>query len=562
MTPGEGISVPRRSLDVEDYIDIVRRHKGWIFGPFLLVLVATVVGVHLYPDSFESRATIRVVPQQVPENMVQAAVSASAMERMMSMAQSVESRNVLTTVIRNFTLYPREIARMPVEDVIEEMKKNIHIDPIIVAAANGKANIPAFTLRYSYENRLLAQRVVSELTSRLINENTTNRSNATFMTEELLKDGVDKAKKELDDIENKLAEFRMRNNGKLPDQVEANMHQMAAAGASVQYLDSVISRANQDKLQLQGNLNILRDRLTALKKEPIDQIAAAQVAAQQKSDRMYEIEREITRLENQLALDRQRMTEKNPDVQADVTRLAVARQRKEDLIKEEAAAAGKKDAPASAASAAPRLLTLQAQREIRDVEEQIQRGQIQIEALDNNIADYNKQLKRANETLKAYQARVETVPLGEKEYGDLLRERELAKQKYMELDTKLAKAQLSKQMEDRKQGELLEILDPASLPRDPTDPKRPLIIAVGAGVGLILGIVIAGAREMKDSSLKNLKDVRAYTQMAILGSIPLLENDFVVRRRRRIAWLGWTTACLAATVVMAGSVIYYFATRS
>ncbi len=64
--------------------------------------------------------------------------------------------------------------------------------------------------------------------------------------------------------------------------------------------------------------------------------------------------------------------------------------------------------------------------------------------------------------------------------------------------------------------------------------------------------MIAGAREMKDTSLKNLKDVRAYTQMAILGSVPLLENDFVVRRRRRLAWLGWTTACLAAAVVMSG----------
>jgi hypothetical protein len=84
---------------------------------------------------------------------------------------------------------------------------------------------------------------------------------------------------------------------------------------------------------------------------------------------------------------------------------------------------------------------------------------------------------------------------------------------------------------------------------------------IGAGLGLLLGICIAGVREMKDTSLKNLKDVRAYTQMAILGSVPLLENDFVVRRRRRLAWLGWTTACLAAIVVMSGSVVYYYVTK-
>ncbi len=116
-------------------------------------------------------------------------------------------------------------------------------------------------------------------------------------------------------------------------------------------------------------------------------------------------------------------------------------------------------------------------------------------------------------------------------------------------------------METRKQGALLELLDPASLPQTPTEPKRPMVISIGAGLGLLLGAMIAGAREMKDTSLKNLKDVRAYTQMAILGSIPLLENDFVVRRRRRLAWLGWTTACLAAVVIMSGSVVYYYVTK-
>jgi hypothetical protein len=87
------------------------------------------------------------------------------------------------------------------------------------------------------------------------------------------------------------------------------------------------------------------------------------------------------------------------------------------------------------------------------------------------------------------------------------------------------------------------------------------VISVGGALGLLLGIVIAGAREIKDTSLKNLKDVRAYTQMAILGSIPLLENDFVVRRRKRMAWLGWTTSSLAAAVIMAGSVVYYYVTK-
>ncbi|MEP6962634.1 MAG: GNVR domain-containing protein, partial [Acidobacteriota bacterium] len=134
----------------------------------------------------------------------------------------------------------------------------------------------------------------------------------------------------------------------------------------------------------------------------------------------------------------------------------------------------------------------------------------------------------------------------------------MAKDNYMKMSDNLRKSQVAVDLEGRAQGEKLELLDAANLPEDPTAPNRPLVISVGAAMGLLLGVVLAGAREMKDTSLKNLKDVRAYTQMAILGSVPLLENDFVVRRRRRIAWLGWTVASLTSVLVMAGSVVYYY----
>src|SRR6478672_5339822 len=101
MQPTEGFSIPRRTLDVEDYIDILRRHKGWVFGPFLLTLVASVVGVYLWPDSYESQAVIKIIPQQVPQNMVQSSITQDMTDRINSMATTILSRNVLTTIINN-----------------------------------------------------------------------------------------------------------------------------------------------------------------------------------------------------------------------------------------------------------------------------------------------------------------------------------------------------------------------------------------------------------------------------------------------------------------------------
>jgi succinoglycan biosynthesis transport protein ExoP len=557
MQPTDGMTIPRRALDVEDYIDIVRRHKGWIFGPFLFTLVVSVVGVYMWPDSYRSTAIIRVVPQQVPEQMVQAAVNQAMSERITSMQQTIESRSVLTNIINTFGLYPKERTRMPMEDLVEDMKKNeILIQPVVgLSSGQERRGIPAFSVSFKYENRYQAQKVVQDLVSRFIDESIRNRSNATYQTTQFLKEQMDQAHKELDDVEQKLQAFQTENNGRLPDQMDANMRQLQGYQTQLSILGTNMARATQERLTLINNIGILKDRIPVLSKEaPIEQQT---IAYQRQNDKLNEAERAVTNTELRLNLLLQKYTDSWPEVQSARGDLAVAKKHRDDLQKEDAATK-KADAATPPAARPPNP---QQARALLDLDGQIRSLTGQVEAKDLEIANYNKESAKINAAIGMYAGRVETVPAGTRQYGDLLREREIAKEKYVRLDQNLQKAQIAQDMEGRKQGETLELLDPASLPLNPDEPKRPMIISIGAGIGLLLGVVIAGALEMKDTSLKNLKDVRAYTQMAILGSIPLLENDFVVRRRKRLAWLGWTTASLAAVVIMSGSIVYYYVTK-
>jgi polysaccharide chain length determinant protein (PEP-CTERM system associated) len=558
MQPSESFNVPRRTLDVEDYIDILRRHKGWIFGPFLLTLVASVVGVYLWPDNYISAAVIKVTPQQVPQSMVPTAINQMMTDRINSMEQTILSRTVLTSIIQTFGLYQKERSRKPIEDVIDDMRKTIQILPVATVGGPGR-EVPAFQVQFSYENRYTAQRVAQDLVSRFIDQNVRDRGNQVFQTSQFLKDQVDQAKKELDEIETKLTNFRIENNGRLPDQVNSNMQSLQSLQMNITALDNSISRANDSKMQLQTELRIDKDRLAALQKEPAEGVVTAQ--QQQKSERLAEADRDIQTLEVSLASFRQHYTDKNPDVQNLMGRLDLAHKRRDEIAKDDFASAAEAAAAAAKRGPTPVPTNPQTAREIRDLESNIQRIQSSIESQEIDIESANRDLKRTNESVKSFQGRIESVPIGERQYGDLVRDREVAKDKYLGLQLNYSKALMAADMEGRKQGETLELLDPASLPQNPSEPKRPLVISVGAALGLLLGIVIAGAREIKDTSLKNLKDVRAYTQMAILGSIPLLENDFVVRRRKRMAWLGWTTSGLAAAVIMAGSVVYYYVTK-
>jgi len=106
------------------------------------------------------------------------------------------------------------------------------------------------------------------------------------------------------------------------------------------------------------------------------------------------------------------------------------------------------------------------------------------------------------------------------------------------------------------------LIDAATLPETPTEPNRALYIPLGAVGGLVIGFILVAIREVKDTSLKNLKDARVYTQLSILGSIPLLENDVVVQRRKQVMLVSWAMATVLAIAIIVGSVAHYYLNRA
>ncbi len=552
MQPIESFSVPRRALDVEDYIDVLRRHKGWIFGPFLLTLVASVVGVYIWPDSYDSAAVVSIKPQQVPEQMVKAAVNQDIVDRINALSQQVLSRNELTNLIRNLNLYQRERNRMPLEDVLEVMRKSIKLTPM--SPIVGSRNVPAFQVSFAYSNRFDAQKVVSSLVSKFIDENIKTRDRATYQTEDFLRGQTDNAKKRLDDIDQKITEFRLSHPGTLPDQLQSSLTQMNAVQTNLLAMSNSMSRSSAEKMQLETQMRVLKDQVVALTRD--SKVVAAK-ATPPKSAKVLDAERQLEQLELQLTSLRKQFTENYPQVRQMKGYVDTARQHLDQVRAEDEAAK-----QAAGNSPEDPTVNIQAQREIRNYEGAIAQIESQIKAKDLEVSGLERQVKQMTDQLTVLNSRVQSMPVGDQAFTDLIREQALAKDEYMKMNQNLTAARVAVDMEGRKQGETLELLDSATLPVDPTDPNRPMVISMGAALGLVLGIVLAGAREMKDTSLKNLKDVRAYTQLAILGSVPLLENDFGVRRRRRIAWLGWTVACLTAALVMAGSIVYYYATKA
>ena len=117
---------------------------------------------------------------------------------------------------------------------------------------------------------------------------------------------------------------------------------------------------------------------------------------------------------------RDRYTESNPDV---VNAKAQLEQLKKDA--KDAAHEAKQKKPDSHP-----VMSASESRERLDAESRIQQLQALIRAKDAEAAGYQKEIASVSGSIRQYQGRIESQPVGEKEYNDLIRDRDLAKTRY------------------------------------------------------------------------------------------------------------------------------------
>jgi uncharacterized protein involved in exopolysaccharide biosynthesis len=365
------------------------------------------------------------------------------------------------------------------------------------------------------------------------------------------KEESETAKQALDELDSKIAAFKASNSGVLPDEANSLMMSVTAVESSISNLNMSISRASGEKIQLESQLRFLRDQLAAAQPQAAagastDNAAAAPAP---RDERLNQLDNDVSKLEFQISALRETYKESHPDVQRALLLLdAKTKERDQYAAKLAAMKPSEVAARGNSRSAPTRNLA-------RELQGRISALQAAVQAKDMETEDLTRQLDSARNRSKNLQAKVEASPLARMGYTALVRDRESAAQRYEDLQKRLQESSMATNLENRKQGETLEVLEAPVIPTEPNAPKRPLIIVFSGVIGLLIGMGLAFGRELKDMSLKSLKDVRAYTRLTVLGSIPLLENDFVVRRRRRMAWLGWSASFLIGVLLMSGAVI-------
>jgi uncharacterized protein involved in exopolysaccharide biosynthesis len=561
--PQSYVTVSRRPPDVEDYIDMLRRYRSWIIGPMFFGLIAATVVAFLWPDTYVSYATLRITPPQVSDRLVPAEYSTQMMQQLNTMEQDILSRSTLEGLIKELNLYKRQQTQRPMEDIVSDMRvHDIIIKPIQVPNANQsdtRQTTTAFSISFTYPDRYLAQAVVQRLVSQFVNKSVDVQRTQASVATTFFDDELKQKQQDLTKLDSEIEQFKIANNGKLPEELTSNTTMLNNLQLQVSQLAQTLQNAQDRKAsyesQLEGEireLNYLKDNA----EETVTPLQTAQAQAQ--SQELTQATLRLQQLNEALAALSQTLGAKSPQIREIKGEIAAAQQNKDRIEKEQK----QKEAEAAADTPAPvekKVPNRAAQSQMVNVQAQIDNTRTLIAGAEGNIKTVQNNQANVNKQIALYEARIEAAPLNERQWAALQRDHILAQQAYDETVKKKEQAETAQNLEEHKAGQMLEVLDQPTDPQEPVEPKRVQWAATGTGLGLLLGIVLAGAKEMKNTSLKNLKDVRAYTNLPVLSSIPLLENALLVRRKRRLFWLAWSAAFIFGSIAVLASVYYYYA---
>lgn len=516
-------------FDLHHWLGVARRRHIHFLIPFFVGWLVVWTASWILPPRYKSGTLILVAQPTMPKDYVTPNVNDDLQERLQSITQQILSRTRLLHIIEQYNLYAGGPTQTP-DQKVDVMRKDIEID--LVHDQHGQ--VTAFNIYYSARDPYIAQQVTSELTNLFINENLEVRQQQSQDTTKFLQDQMEAASKNLSDQDEKIREYKAEHAGELPSQLASNLQILNGLQSQLQTESDSLNTANQQHVYLETLLSQYRTLQTSPKgTEAVPMGLPA-------------IDQQLDKLKAQLADLSSRYTDQHPDVIKLKDQIAKTEKMRAQLMADLKAKAGAQSDDASGAvdaSGTQPAAVAQLQSQLKANQIEITNRERSIDALKAKINDY--------------QGRLNAEPVREQQLSDLTRGYDQSKANYDDLLKKRNESAMATSMELLQQGERFTILDPPSLPLKPDFPNRLKFCGMGLGIGLALGVVVAGAFEFMDSRLYDEKQITDLLPVPVLSEIPDVVSDQDQQRQRKRLWLAWAATGVVCMVILAGSAISY-----
>ncbi len=480
--------IGQHELTIEDYKTIVRRRIWLLIIPAVVFSVSAYLVSLFLPARYKSETMVLVEAPTVSSELVRP-IGGDTNQRLATMREEILSRTRLQQIIEKFNLYREDVGKRPMEELVARLRSSIDVGAVRPMDRTNASGLPGFTIDVIAGQPHLAQQICTEITSMFLQQNVIISERKAEDTTDFISRQLQEAKGKLDDQDAKLAEFQRRNMGALPDEAQTNFSLLTGLASQLDSVTQSLNRSQQDKLFLESALS--------------QQIAAGKLS--QAADSPDTLSRQLTALQDQLASLRTRYTDDYPDVIRVKNEMTHLQQRMDE----------------QAASAHAEKETDQQGLQVDTP--QAQQLRAQLHQIDVSIRERMSEQLRLQQQISRVQGKLEMTPGVAQQYKALTRDYQTALNIYNDLLKKQSDSEMSRDLLRRQQGEQFRVLDPPSLPQQPTFPNRRLFAFGGLAGGLGFGLAIAFLLEAQDTTLRTDKDVELLLKLPTLAVIPAIK---------------------------------------
>ena len=489
---------------IKKYVDLIIA-KWQLIALCLLIAVIAGLGYYLRtPKLYQSTAVLSYEQQEInPTRMAPQQGRASLRDTISTLQEVVTSRNNLENVILQFSLYEEARRRLPIEDVVASMRRNITVTPL------PRGDI--FSVSFQGSDPQTVMRVTNALAALFIEENLKYREERATEIFRYTQNELAMVKRVLDEKEQLMRDYKLEHYNEMPEQRASNLARLTALNTQNQGIQESIQDLERTKVLLQEQI-AMHQRLAAASSAGLPVTGND---GRRSSDRLSEETdgERLQRLQRYLNSLLSKYTDRHPEVRRTQQLIEqLEEQVKSVSVSEvEIANGGRSTSPANA---------------------EVQRLQLQLRGIDLNIQQLRSEQARIPLEIAKYERWIEAAPVREAEWTGLTRDYNELRRHYDHLVAQNLQAQSAEYLEQSQKGSRFRIVDSARLPAKPFSPNFLKIFLGAAMLGLALSFGTIFMLNLVDTSFKDAETIEDYLGVPVISAIAYLEMDSEIRKRR------------------------------
>jgi succinoglycan biosynthesis transport protein ExoP len=562
-SPGDGKAAPT----VQDAVAFLRRRRTLFFLVAIPMILGTIVLAFKLPPIYRSDAKVLIERPAIPADVVPSLITSYIDERIQEVTQRVMAADNVLSIIDENNLY-REYRQAGMEqDAVEMFREDTFHESIaaeIYDPRRGRmdGSTYAFVVGFQNSDPVVAQKVTSTLVQLYLDENVRSRTEMSAETTSFLEGEAARAAAKMSAMEFDIAEYKGKHAEALPERLQLNVQTLERAERELNQVENDIRELNSQKNRLQFELESTQPYAIAYSESgaPVltveDRLAVLQMDYLRLNS-LYGAEHpDVVRTKREIDAIMGGRTLQTPlEVEQQLAVLRVERDQLMDRYSAEHPDVLKNKRSITTLEAQYAEMTANGYQSTREIGPPTNPAYVQkkleLDTVTVNLDASYQQRGQLRSRLQNTENNISIAPRIEKEWLELNRGYNIAKQEYEQLQARIAEAKMSERLESQNKGERFTLLDRAGLPRTPLEPNRPAIIFLGFVLALGVGIGLAALVDGLDSTVRSESDLEGLLSMGPLVSIPYVNTVQDIRARwiRRISGFGALVASIALIMV-------------